>query len=315
MSHRRRPVPSKCSAARPYVQPRGSMTPLRTALYQGPAGVPASAGDSLAALGSAARRAAAAGARLLVAPEMYLTGYALGDQVAGAGRGRRRALRACRRRARRRAPPRDRLRLPRAGRRRRPQRRAAHRPGRRPARPLPQDPPVRPLRAGPLHSRRRPARPGRPGRRAPRAADLLRRGVPRGGARPRAGRHRPAGRADGADAARTRSSPNSVLPARAWESQLYIAYANRGRTRRASGTSPGSAAWPRPTAPSAPAPAPARTWCSPTPTPPCCAASRAANPYLTDRRPELYALTALTPHLTTPPAAAPACPPPTHAPA
>ncbi|HET6636327.1 MAG TPA: carbon-nitrogen hydrolase family protein [Streptomyces sp.] len=59
------------------------MTPLRTALYQGPAGVPASTGDSLAALGAAARRAAAAGARLLVAPEMYLTGYALGEKVAG----------------------------------------------------------------------------------------------------------------------------------------------------------------------------------------------------------------------------------------
>jgi predicted amidohydrolase len=59
------------------------MTPLRIALLQGPAGVPASTGDSLAVLGSAARRAAAAGARLLVAPEMYLTGYALGDRVAG----------------------------------------------------------------------------------------------------------------------------------------------------------------------------------------------------------------------------------------
>ncbi len=58
------------------------MTPLRTALYQGPAGVPASAGDSLAALDAAARRAVAAGARLLVTPEMYLTGYALGDRVA-----------------------------------------------------------------------------------------------------------------------------------------------------------------------------------------------------------------------------------------
>jgi predicted amidohydrolase len=58
------------------------MTPLRTALYQGPAGVPASTGDALAALASAARRAASAGARLLVTPEMYLTGYALGDRTA-----------------------------------------------------------------------------------------------------------------------------------------------------------------------------------------------------------------------------------------
>ncbi|PWI42129.1 carbon-nitrogen hydrolase family protein [Streptomyces sp. ICBB 8177] len=56
--------------------------PLRIALYQGPAGVPASAADSLAALDDAARRAAAAGAGLLVTAEMYLTGYAIGDAVA-----------------------------------------------------------------------------------------------------------------------------------------------------------------------------------------------------------------------------------------
>ncbi|UGY90351.1 carbon-nitrogen hydrolase family protein [Streptomyces gobiensis] len=57
------------------------MTPLRTALYQGPGGVPASTADSLAALGRAARRAADAGARLLVTPELSLTGYALGSAV------------------------------------------------------------------------------------------------------------------------------------------------------------------------------------------------------------------------------------------
>lgn len=57
------------------------MTPLRTALYQGPAGVPVSTADSLAALASAARRAAAAGARLLVTSELYLTGYALGERL------------------------------------------------------------------------------------------------------------------------------------------------------------------------------------------------------------------------------------------
>lgn len=58
------------------------MTPLRTALLQGPGGVPGSTADSLAALDRAARRAAAEGARLLVASEMYLTGYALGERVA-----------------------------------------------------------------------------------------------------------------------------------------------------------------------------------------------------------------------------------------
>lgn len=57
------------------------MAPLRTALLQGPAGVPAGVGESLAALDDAARRAAAAGARLLAAAEMYLTGYAVGDRV------------------------------------------------------------------------------------------------------------------------------------------------------------------------------------------------------------------------------------------
>lgn len=57
------------------------MPPLRIALYQGPGGVPDSTGASLAALDAAARRAAAAGARLLATPEMYLTGYALGDRI------------------------------------------------------------------------------------------------------------------------------------------------------------------------------------------------------------------------------------------
>ncbi|MBT2386127.1 carbon-nitrogen hydrolase family protein [Streptomyces sp. ISL-11] len=57
------------------------MTPLRIALYQGPSGVPASTADSLASLDAAARRAAAAGARLLLANELFLTGYALGAAV------------------------------------------------------------------------------------------------------------------------------------------------------------------------------------------------------------------------------------------
>jgi len=58
------------------------MSPLRAALHQGPAGVPRSVADGLAALDEAARRAAAEGARLLVTPELSLTGYALGDRVA-----------------------------------------------------------------------------------------------------------------------------------------------------------------------------------------------------------------------------------------
>lgn len=60
------------------------MTSLRVALLQGPAGTPGSGRDCLAALDDAARRAAAAGARLLVTPELSLTGYALGDGVAAA---------------------------------------------------------------------------------------------------------------------------------------------------------------------------------------------------------------------------------------
>lgn len=58
------------------------MTLLRIALYQGPAGVPATRQESLRHLERAARRAAEGGARLLVTPELSLTGYALGDTVA-----------------------------------------------------------------------------------------------------------------------------------------------------------------------------------------------------------------------------------------
>ncbi|GAA2712281.1 MULTISPECIES: carbon-nitrogen hydrolase family protein [Streptomyces] len=57
------------------------MTPLRIALYQGPSGVPSALADSLDALSAAARRAAAAGARLLLTNELFLTGYALGPAV------------------------------------------------------------------------------------------------------------------------------------------------------------------------------------------------------------------------------------------
>ncbi|RLL65717.1 carbon-nitrogen hydrolase family protein [Streptomyces sp. Z26] len=58
------------------------MPPLRIALSQGPVGVPATVDAGLDALDRAARRAAAAGARLLVTPELSLTGYALGDRPA-----------------------------------------------------------------------------------------------------------------------------------------------------------------------------------------------------------------------------------------
>ncbi|MER5973886.1 carbon-nitrogen hydrolase family protein [Streptomyces sp. NPDC002055] len=57
------------------------MAPLRIALFQGPGGVPHTREDSLAALSDAARRAAGAGARLLVTSELYLTGYAVGDAL------------------------------------------------------------------------------------------------------------------------------------------------------------------------------------------------------------------------------------------
>ncbi|WP_338118004.1 carbon-nitrogen hydrolase family protein [Streptomyces coryli] len=49
---------------------------MRIALFQGPPGVPASTRAALRSLDTAARRAAAGGARLLVTSELYLTGYA-----------------------------------------------------------------------------------------------------------------------------------------------------------------------------------------------------------------------------------------------
>ncbi|MER5782755.1 carbon-nitrogen hydrolase family protein [Streptomyces mobaraensis] len=57
------------------------MNPLRIALFQGPCGVPSSTDAALGALDAAARRAAESGARLLLTNELYLTGYALGDLV------------------------------------------------------------------------------------------------------------------------------------------------------------------------------------------------------------------------------------------
>ncbi|MFF3910406.1 carbon-nitrogen hydrolase family protein [Streptomyces sp. NPDC001848] len=53
---------------------------MRTALLQS-SGRPGSVGENLKVLDQAAGRAAAAGAGLLVAPEMFLTGYAIGDDI------------------------------------------------------------------------------------------------------------------------------------------------------------------------------------------------------------------------------------------
>ncbi|MEU5363798.1 carbon-nitrogen hydrolase family protein [Streptomyces sp. NPDC005925] len=54
---------------------------MRTALLQS-SGRPGSTVENLKVLDDAAGRAAAAGAGLLVAPEMFLTGYAIGDDIA-----------------------------------------------------------------------------------------------------------------------------------------------------------------------------------------------------------------------------------------
>ncbi|MCS0604500.1 carbon-nitrogen hydrolase family protein [Streptomyces sp. LP11] len=54
---------------------------MRTALLQS-SGRPGSVGENLKVLDAAAARAAAAGAALLAAPEMFLTGYAIGDDIA-----------------------------------------------------------------------------------------------------------------------------------------------------------------------------------------------------------------------------------------
>ncbi|MDT9701074.1 carbon-nitrogen hydrolase family protein [Streptomyces sp. P17] len=54
---------------------------MRTALLQS-SGRPGSVVENLKVLDEAAGRAAAAGAGLLIAPEMFLTGYAIGDDIA-----------------------------------------------------------------------------------------------------------------------------------------------------------------------------------------------------------------------------------------
>lgn len=57
------------------------MAPLRIALLQGPAGALPGRREGLAALEAAARTAAAGGARLLVASELFLSGYATDPAV------------------------------------------------------------------------------------------------------------------------------------------------------------------------------------------------------------------------------------------
>src|SRR5258708_39608439 len=54
---------------------------MRTALLQS-SGRPGSVVENLKVLDDAAGRAAGSGAGLLVAPEMFLTGYAIGDGIA-----------------------------------------------------------------------------------------------------------------------------------------------------------------------------------------------------------------------------------------
>src|SRR5215475_14522963 len=61
--------------------PYPARTRMRTALLQS-SGRPGSTVENLKVLDEAAGRAAAAGATLLVAPEMFLTGYAIGDDIA-----------------------------------------------------------------------------------------------------------------------------------------------------------------------------------------------------------------------------------------
>ncbi|MGW8889618.1 carbon-nitrogen hydrolase family protein [Streptomyces sp. NPDC055749] len=56
------------------------MPSLRTALLQS-SGLPGAVDENLKVLDEAAGRAAGAGAQLLVCPEMFLTGYAIGDAV------------------------------------------------------------------------------------------------------------------------------------------------------------------------------------------------------------------------------------------
>ena len=79
----------------------------------------------------------------------------------------------------------------------------------------------------------------------------------------------------------------SVVPVRAFENQMYIAYVNRvgpeGEFEFV-----GLPRWPAPTASPAPGPAAARNCVLGDADPALLAASRETNPYLQDRRPGLY---------------------------
>ncbi len=181
---------------------------------------------------------------------------------------------------------RRRLRLPRAGRGDRVQRAPADLPRRHPPGRLPQDAPLRLLRAGALHARRAARGPGRAGRPDRRPDDLLRRRVPGERPRPRPRRHGPARGADGADApvpvrrrahgagARLREPDvRGVRQPGRPRGRVRVRRALHARRPRRSGPRPGR---------------PGEELVLGDADPVFLAASREANPYLRDRRPGLY---------------------------
>ena len=137
---------------------------MRIALFQGPE-QPGTVAGNLERLRQAAGAAAVRGARLLVCPEMFLTGYAIGPEATRAGSPSRSTARrpaGGRDRPRERAGPALRLSRARRGRARL-QRRPAGRSRRPPARQPPQVPPLR---------RSRPQPPSRAGDGPPTLAEL-----------------------------------------------------------------------------------------------------------------------------------------------
>ena len=209
-------------------RPAGEEAALRIALFQGPE-QPGTVAGNLERLRQAAGAAAVRGARLLVCPEMFLTGYAIGPEATSPARraGRRPVGRQAAAIARASGlallygyPERG------AGRARLQRRPALDRDGRRLANhrkthlfgDLDRDA----FRAGAGA-----ADAGRARRPAARHPDLLRRRVP--GERPPPG----PGRAPTSSPCRpptwcpTRSSPAAWSPARAYENQVFLAYANR----------------------------------------------------------------------------------------
>ena len=264
------------------------MPPLRTALLQS-SGRLSDVAANLKVLDEAAGRAAETGAGLIVCPELFLTGYAIGDDVAELAeaadgpsaqaiadiavrhglavvygypeRDGDTVYNAAQLIGRRRQPPRE----------------------------LPQDAPLRLLRAGGVHAGRRAGRPGRAGRPPRRHDDLLRRGVPgeRTGARPgRDGSAAGAHRADAPLPVRRRVRRAGRGPSRT----SCTSRTSTGSVRRASSSSSGSSCL---AGPDGAARGPRRTGRANCVVgdvdPEFLAASRANNPYLRDRRPGLYA--------------------------